>query len=800
MRVHSTRRHSCQLPLTAVVAGGLVLLSAAPGAVAQTAAAEQQVAATRRYDLPAAALADTLRSIAHVSGRRIEFDAEALGDSRASAVTGEFTVSQALAQALAGTTFKVSEKDGLLKVDAGSSVELQRVVVVAKRDPAETSFKADRSDTATRSGTSLMDLPGSVTIVTGKVLETQQAVSVRDALANVSGVSFTESPLGRPILAIRGFEETDALVNGVSDPTAALTNVFGVERIEVLKGPQAILSGANSLGGSVNVVTKKPQTDPIRTLQLQLASHDDVTLAGDVAGSVSEDKKLTYRLIASTARAKDSAAGFDGRKEDSILPQLRWKDGSTDMIAGLSYAKQRDPLPRYTVARRDGVLMPAPAMLLGRRQDGFDSEQTRGFYQLDQKLTPEMTLVSRFQYSTSKLYLHLRTSGGLNYDDGAPADSPNGRMDFFAARTRLNDRAIAGDHYLRVVGGTGPVGHKLSVGLNHGKFASTQSEWEGDFVEGVPVYPPDPGFVFPDVESGGSSPFMIFRSKANQAGLFAQDLMSWGDWSVLVNLRRTRYTTSSTSTFIVDGVPETFVEEQKKAFHTSPGLGVVYSVTPQVSLYASFAEGFTPQFVQQCGGGLVDPRLSRNRELGAKFDLFEGKLSVTTAAFELSQSNTLQFDWQNNCANVLDGQVTRGLEVDLQGQLARGWNAVLNYTYKRLKDEGDPTRIFTGQPTHKLSLWTTYDVQGDDWRGLGFGAGLSATSRANGETRPQFAFTTPGQAQLDLSVYYNKNKWSAIFGVKNLFDRLLYESAANNTYVPLKDGRTFTLTMRRDFN
>lgn len=800
MRSHSTRHSSCQLSLIAVAAGVSALLPAAPDAVAQPAPAAQHAEASRHYDLPPAPLADTLQAIARVSKRPIEFDAASLGDARASAVTGEFTVSQALAQALAGTTFKVTEKEGVLKIDASAIVELQKVVILAKRDEAETSFKADRSDTATRSGTNLMDLPGSVTIVTSKVLETQQAPSIRDALANVSGVTFQESPQGRPSLAIRGFEDTNTLVNGVFDSSAALTNVFAVERVEVLKGPQAILSGSNSLGGSVNIVTKKPQAAPIRTVLAQYASHEDVTLAGDIAGPVSDDKKLTYRLIASTARAKNSEAGFDGREDDSVLPQLRWKDSSTDVIAGLSYAKQRMPLPRYTSARRDGALMQVPDLLLGRPQDGFDSEQRRAFYQLDQKISPGTTFVSRFQYATSKLYLHVRTSGGVNYDEGAPPDSPNGQMDFFASRSRLEDRNTAGDHYLRVEGNTGSLGHKLSVGLNHVKVASTQSGWDGDYVPGVQVYPPDRGFEFPDVELSGASPSWIFQSKGSQVGLFAQDLMSWGDWNVLVNLRRNRYTTSSASTFIVDGVPDTFVEDKKKLLHTSPGIGVIYNVTPQVSVYANYAEGFAPQFVQRCGGGMVDPQLSRNREVGAKFDLFDSKLSVTTAAFELAQSNTLQYSWQDNCANVLEGQVTRGLEIDLQGQLARGWNAMLNYAYKALKDVGDPNRIFTGQPRHKVSLWTTYDLQGDDWRGFGFGAGLNATSRANGEARPQFAFTTPGQAQVDLTAYYTKNKWSAMFGVKNVFDRLLYETAANFTYVPLRDGRTFTITIKRDFD
>jgi iron complex outermembrane receptor protein len=293
---------------------------------------------------------------------------------------------------------------------------------------------------------------------------------------------------------------------------------------------------------------------------------------------------------------------------------------------------------------------------------------------------------------------------------------------------------------------------------------------------------------------------MFFSTKASQVGAFAQDLMSWGDWNVLINLRRTRYTTQSSSTFFFSDPPDVFVDEKHREWHTTPGVGVIYNITPRASVYASYAEGFSPQFAPKCGGGLTDPQLTKNKELGAKFDLLDSKLSITTAGFELTQSNALQYDQTTGCANMLPSQVTRGLEFDMQGQLARGWNAVMNYTYSTVKDELDANRIFTNAPRHKVSMWTTYQLQAPDWRGLGFGAGISAASRTNGDFRSAYAFSKPGQAQVDLSIFYAYEKWSATFGVKNVFDRILYGSASTATFIPLKEGRTFMATIKRDFN
>lgn len=776
--------------------GVLALLAPLASAGAQTAAAPaSQAAATQRYELPAGPLAETLQAIARLSGKRIDADRDAVAKARAPVVSGTLTVNQAVAQALAGTGLAVRELDsGALWVAAPG--KLDSVLVEARRDQAETSFKADRSDTATRSGTSLMEVPGGVTIITSKVLETQQALSVRSALGNVSGVGFMQSPQASPTFNVRGFNNPSAMVNGVSDPSASLTNVFGVERLEVLKGPQAILSGAGSLGGGVNVVTKKPQADPIRTLTLQYGSHGDATIAGDIAGAVTEDRKLSFRLIASKADARDNDWNFDGREDTSFLPQLRWKDSSTDLILGLSYGKQHQPVPLYAFGRRDGTILPVFSFRPGRAEDGFDTEQRRAFYQLEHKFTPDLTLVSRLQRSLQETELHLRSPGGLSYATGAAPDSPRSTVSFYASRTQMFERTTSGDHYLRITGDTGPISHKLSVGVNHTSGKYYQPQWSGPSLT-VQAYPPGATDPFGDLRVDASTPSSRWNLDTSQLGVYAQDLMSWGDWNLLLNLRRTRHSNEGATLYL----PSNFLWATPKTVNwaTTPGAGLVYNLTPQVALYGNYAEGYSPSTSQACGGGIAPPITTRNRELGAKFDLFDGKLSVTTAAFELLQSNQLQYDPLKNCSVLRDGQRTRGLEVDLQGQLAPGWNALFNYTYNNIKDVGDATTTFQGRPKHKMSLWSIYELQSEAWRGLGFGLGVSANSNSSGDYSTTYPLVIPGGAQIDVSVFYTRGPWSTTFGVKNVADRLLYATTGGNSYIPVLDGRSFMLTVKRDF-
>jgi iron complex outermembrane receptor protein len=787
--------------LCVAILGGLALYGGTTAPVmAQSSSAASPVARTFAFDVPAGDLAAALDAIGKASGRLVVFDRDAVAGLKSQAVKGSMTEAQAVAAAVAGTKLAVSEDaSGAVRVGA---YRLNTVTILAKRDQAETGFKADRSDTATRSGTDLMDVPGSVTVITSKVLETQQATSIRDTLRNVSGIGFTESPQGVPTYSVRGFAQSSVTSNGVSDPDAAFTNVFGVERVEVLKGPQAILAGGDSLGGGVNVVTKKPTADTIRELTLQYGSHADATVAADLSDSFSkEDKRLTYRLIGAETRAGKSYAGYDGRKEDYLMPQLRWKDESTDLIVGVSYDRVHLPVAKYTFARRDGVILPPPDMQLTNPRDGFDVTDKRAFYQLEQKITPDITLVSRMQQSDEDLTLHVWSPGGLRYDSGAAPSQPNGMGDFFPSYSTTSQRQISGDHYLRMHFWIGDFDNKLSVGFGHSDLRHQQTGYGNSLPFGgrvrATLYPAIP-VDWPTPESVDTSLSFISNVRQKQTGYFVQDLVSWNDWSLLLNLRRNRYSLSDDANFVSAGF--TSSDPPVTINKTTPGVGVLYRWSDRTSLYASYSEGFVPQTTVSCDGGLVPPITTKNKEAGAKFQLLDNKLSLTGAVFQVDESNQLNFDSINSCYVVRPSQRTQGVELDVQGQLAPGWNLIANYTHQGIKDVQDPTRLFPGFPHDKLSLWTTYTLPLQSLKGLGVGLGVNATGSQDGSIDTRFPFKVPAQVQLDASLFYEQPKWTVTLGVKNIADRKLYGISTSNSYIPISDGRTFMLTLKTKFD
>ncbi|SDH95940.1 iron complex outermembrane recepter protein [Pseudomonas flavescens] len=376
----------------------LTVLAAAITHGTQAQAADQAVApGLHALSIPAGPLASSLKEIARATGTAVRFETREVQDLQAPALNGSLSALDAVRQAIAASALNVQlMANGELAV---FEPRLGALTVVAARGEGETGFKASRSETSTRSGADLLDVPQAVSVITAKVIETQQAQSVQDVLQNVAGVITRESAQGLPSYTIRGFSQTSTLSNGINNPSATSTNIAGVERIEVLKGPQAILSGGDSLGGGVNIVLKKPTAETVRDVSLQYGSHQDKGLALDLSGALSEDKRLSARLIAAKAHADHNDAGFNGRESDYLMGQLRWKDDATDFNVGLSYDEQYLPPNRYTFAL-DGI-QPEPDMRLGRVDDGIEVRSEAFFYSLEHAFAPWLTLVSRMQRTLS---------------------------------------------------------------------------------------------------------------------------------------------------------------------------------------------------------------------------------------------------------------------------------------------------------------------------------------------------------------------------------------------------------------
>jgi iron complex outermembrane receptor protein len=766
------------------------LMAQTPIAVAvQTSLAGQQ-GAVLKFSLPAEPLAETLHAIGQRSGRSVQFNPADVEGVQAPALHGEFTAVAAIQKAVAGSKLYVSSAAGGGWIVFVPDM-LDTVVVTAKLDEAETGFQATRSDTATRSGTDLMNIPESVTIITSDVLKSQQTLSVLDALQNVSGAQVNAGAQGTPFIQARGLP-ISTLTNGMTNPFALNADVAGVERIEVLKGPQAILSGGDSLGGAVNIVTKKPTADPLADVSLQYGTFGDKTAIVDLSDGLADNGQLSGRVIGSWTRATASDAGYDGRKSNYFLPQLRWKNDSTDLVLGASYDKEDTPLGRYTFALT-GSIAPIPTMRLGNKNNGVNTTTKSVFYTLEHKFAPWLTLVSRTQQESVEQDLNV-------YNAEFPLDIPSGTYAYVANSSTSSYRNTSSDNYLRLSFNTGPLKHVLSTGLNFTSLKYKLTEYSLPDFSSVDVYA-NQQFNFPYLQRNNQNLYSVSSIQQKQYGLYAQDLITEENWHALLNIRRDYYQSGPGSNYYPSyNQLDTFT--RSSVYQTTQGAGVVYDVTPDLNIYGSYMEGYSPNFTYDpvCGSGLVNspPQESRNIELGVKTSTPDGQLSLTSSVFVLNQMNVLQYNQGLSCDILIKGQRTRGLEFDAQGQLTKGWNLVANYSYNLVSNIGAVGEIIPANPRNKFSLWSTYDFPDGPLRGFGVGAGITAYSKSYADF-VQGAPTVPGGARTDASIYYHPGKWSFTLGVKNVFDRTLYGLSPTPMYIPVNLGRTTTFTMRYRF-
>lgn len=751
----------------------------------------QTASESRTFSIPAGPLSATLQAIAGIGGTRVQFEEADLKGLQAHAISQQTTAQGAVQAAIAGSGLTMATNpDGSIRVFVQ---QLAAVAVTAKRDEAETGFRASSSSTATRGGADLLDVPQSVTVLTAKVLETQQSVSVEDALRNVAGVVTIPATQGGSGFNIRGFSAGTAMLsNGLSDPNSYKTNVAGVERIEILKGPQALLAGANGLGGTLNIVTKKPTTERIRDVSVSYGSHAERTGTVDLAGAINDSKELSYRVIGSATRSGSSAAGYDGRSQDYGLGELRWKNADTDFIVGASASKARTPLDRYTIAIR-GFIEPAPSTLLGNRSDGVDIETHSAFYTLQHSFSDALQFTSRMQRTKAEQDLNLWTPM-------FPLSVPNLLLSYSGTINHLKQNTTSGDHYLSYKFKTGPLDQSVVAGVNHTDYSADQTQYAGPRAT-VPFGQPTQ-YPFPALERSDASRSYGFYSQQTQRGVYIQDTVKWEQWTLVAGLRHSSMDLGPDTTVMYAPPPASATTSAQKSFSKNTvNAGLIYNLNWNTSIYGSYAEGFSPLFsdLPICGtnSSSTPPTLSKSKELGIKSNV-EDRFSWSAAVFQLDQVNLLRRNRPLNCNDLIDGQRTQGVELEASGQPMRGLNLIFNYSYNKRKSLADPLARPGVGPNSQASVWSTYDFQSEQLRGVSLAFGISAW----GNSRMGFtdaATRAPGGARIDAGIAYTRPEWSLRLGVKNLANRTLHAASSSDMYVPLYEKRTYTLTSQYKF-
>lgn len=236
-------------------------------------------------------------------------------------------------------------------------------------------------------------------------------------------------------------------------------------------------------------------------------------------------------------------------------------------------------------------------------------------------------------------------------------------------------------------------------------------------------------------------------------------------------------------------------EKERNDFGFSPRIGLVYQPSQLISLYASYTQSLNPASGFSSDFGTAEPTKGTQYEAGIKADFLEGRLTTTLAAYQLTKTNVSTPDLNNPPFSIQTGeQRSRGIELDIAGQILPGLKVIGSYTYTDAKVTEDNTtpvgNRLSNVPENQVSLWTTYEIQEGDLKGFGVGLGLFYVGERQGNLANEF--TLRDYLRTDAALYYKRNGFKAGINVRNLFDTDYVDLSYDRTYI--QRAKPFTIT------
>ncbi len=773
----------------------LTAFGAAPPVLAQ---AVPSVQVSRHYDLPPGPLGLTLSRFAAQAGVVLAFDATLTQGRQSAGLQGDYGVAAGLAAMLSGT--------GLEAIDLGGNRYGLRVVnaqmlapveVLGAREPlpseATDSYTVGVSNTATRLPMTLRETPQSVSVMTRQRLTDQGLNTLEDAIVNTPGLVFKKKGSAddnEKGLYARGMEITNMQVDGV--PTHKDFNALGLDtalydRIEVVRGSTGLLSGAGNPAASINLVRKRPTREFEAGVGARVGSWDYRRTEFDLGSPLDAAGKLRGRLVGAW---QEGGSFIDRVKQDSrLLYGVIEADLSERTLLTLGAEYQRKTCTACSYFGFPAYYADGSKTDFRQRFNSATNwsrqERTRYnvFATLDHEFTPSwkgsLTL-SRTGDDNDRTYGWFSSNGWANPQTGQGAS-------LWVAKWPIPKTQNALDASLS--GAFDALGrrHDLVLGVS---LSRTRGDYDTYPLWAAPGYDP----AIPDARAwDGDMPEPQWQATGKrhytekQRAIYGALRLRPTDALSLVLGSRVTWWDQQASYNYNDG--SAYPDNMREHGVYTPYAGVVYDLTPTLSAYASYTSIFLPQQAQTVSGSGIAPIEGNTYEIGLKTAWLDGRLNGALALFRTRQDNYAMLDGDKLAPNgdnayvAANGAVLRGVEAELSGELAPGWQMQLSYAYvDRRLPSGFSTQV--GLPRHIAKLYTTYRLPGD-WSALTVGGGVrwegasGFTSRGPGGR--QLESSQGSYAVLDLMARYQVNRqWSATLNLNNVLDRKYY--ASTNVY------------------
>ncbi|UBM23700.1 TonB-dependent siderophore receptor [Pseudomonas sp. p1(2021b)] len=639
------------------------------------------------------------------------------------------------------------------------------------------SYKATESKSALKIDAPLRDIPQTVNVVPESVIKDQGAQSMEDVLKNVPGVGLSNGDGQRDQVTIRGFNAIgDMYIDGVRDDALYFRDLSNIERVEVIKGPAAVLYGRGSSGGLINSVSKKPGFAPKHEVGMTLDTEGKRRTQFDT-GWADPQGNQAYRL---TGAFEDS----DTFRDDGYIDRKA--------IAPSAYFRLSDDLELNLGATYlyDKRLIDFGIPALGNRPVDVDRDKRFGSGDADQDYARSevFSFTASLDYRINDDFTLTNTSRYYHYDldrnntlaDSSPTrfvTAPNGEL-----LVKLNRGNVARDEYgvfnqteLKQQAQLAGMQHNLLYGVEVGYQDKYQRVFNQNNVAQVPVYR-DALVPVPEHAANLSSKGTNYQQTA---GFYVQDLIELNDqWKALLGVRYDIFGQE------YDDIRAADVDLDRTDKTWSPRVGLVYQPDQIQSYYVSVSRSYQPSgemFAVNAGNADLEPEKTTNYELGAKWDLLDSKLSVTAAIFRLERTNMRTPDPVNPGLTILAGeQRTDGFEATISGQLSDKWQVYAGYAFldaeivksnaktNGISNEGQTPTL---TPRNSANVWLVRTLT-PQWR---VAAGANYVDERYTALDNQVVM--PGYTTFDAALLYSEQHWDMALRLKNAFDRDYYASA-----------------------
>ncbi len=749
---------------------------------AEPAAATRSTEASQHYSIAGGSLASALRSLASSANVLLTFtDAQTAGKTTAG-IAGQYTLAAALSALLAGTGMQAVQLSGggyVLRAapEVGVST-LPEVAVKASREPEEKAtgpvrgYVAKRSATATKTDTPIIETPQSISVVTADQMRNLNAQSLQDALGYTSGLAsgaVAMNPAISDSFYLRGFQADSEYGSYYRDGMRFMSSIYngkqepyGLERVEVLKGPSSVLYGAAAPGGIINTVSKRPQATPLREINAEVGRFDRKQLSADFSGSLNADNTLLYRL---TALVRKSGTYIDHGQDDRvyIAPALTWRPTERTSLTLLSsYQRMRNSDPGTLPVA--GTLQANPNGKISRGRylgepdhDTYDSITTTIGYLFEHAFSDQLKLRHGVRSYHSELdYKYFLMAGW--------ADAAQRRLNRQARWFDDDTSIFTTDTNLEYKLQTGIVEHTILGGVDYTK-SKHASDRERGSLAAIDVYNPVYGAAFNTV------PWRQFRTNQERTGFYLQDQMKIADkWVVLLGGRQDEVRLESLSLHS----PADNTDEKERAFTARAGL--VYLADNGVAPYFSYSESFEPTSGRDRLDARFKPTEGKQYEIGLRYQPPESNTLLTAAVYQLTRQNVLTPDPTDSTFSVQTGEArSRGLELEAKTSIGQRVDviAAYNYTDARITKSNIASEVgsrLSGIPYHVASVWLDYKLDGWGLPGLLVGGGVRYVAEKPGNAANSI-LAVPDYTLFDARVSYDVGSWRYAMNAFNLADR-----------------------------